>query len=176
MPTTKRVATQEDIDAVAALAHEIWNQHFTPIIGQEQVDYMLGKFQSVPAISRQIQENGYEYYLVVDEDENAGYFALVADEDGHSTQLSKFYLKRTCRGRGIGRRVLAWVEQESVARGVHSRTLADSQQGQHRLDRLLPTRRVRDRRTDRDGHRERVRHGRLPDGEEGPLVRKSLQP
>ena len=43
-------------------------------------DYMLGKFQSVPAISGQIREDGYEYYLVVDEEESAGYFALVADE------------------------------------------------------------------------------------------------
>jgi len=118
-PTTTRVITPEDINAVAALAHEIWNQHFTPIIGQEQVDYMLGKFQSVPAISRQIQENGYEYYLVVEEDENAGYFALVADGDGHSAQLSKLYLKRGRRGRGIGRAVLAWLEEQGVARGVH---------------------------------------------------------
>jgi ribosomal protein S18 acetylase RimI-like enzyme len=118
MPTTKRVATPEDIDAVAALAHEIWNQHFTPIIGQEQVDYMLGKFQSVPAITRQILRDGYEYSLIVVEDENAGYFALVADEDGGSTQLSKLYLKRSCRCCGLGRGVLALIEQECVARDI----------------------------------------------------------
>jgi ribosomal protein S18 acetylase RimI-like enzyme len=118
MPTTQRVTSAEDIGAVAALAHEIWNQHFPPIIGQDQVDYMLVNFQSVPAISRQIREDGYEYYLVVDEGEDAGYFALVADEDSGSTQLSKVYLKRSCRGRGLGRAVLAFIEEESVARGV----------------------------------------------------------
>ncbi len=118
MPTTKRVATPTDIDAVAALAHEIWNQHFTPIIGQQQVDYMLGKFQSVPAITRQIREDGYDYYLVADEDGDVGYFTLVADEGGGTLQISKLYLKRSCRGRGIGREVLAWIEQECVARDV----------------------------------------------------------
>jgi ribosomal protein S18 acetylase RimI-like enzyme len=72
----------------------------------------------VPHYSRQIREDGYEYYLVVDEEESAGYFALVADEDSGSTQLGKVYLKRSCRGRGLGRAVLAFIEEESVARGV----------------------------------------------------------
>jgi GNAT superfamily N-acetyltransferase len=118
MLTTQRVTTPRDIDAVAVLAYEIWNQHFPPIIGQEQVDYMLDKFQSAPAITRQIREGGYKYYLVVDEDQRVGYFALAPDENGGSIQLSKLYLKRLCRGHGLGRAVLAWIEEECVARGV----------------------------------------------------------
>jgi len=116
--TTHRVTTPRDIDAVAALAREIWNQHFPPVIGQEQVDYMLDKFQSAPAITRQIREGGYEYYLVVDEDQSAGYFALAPDENGGLIQLSKLYLNHSCRGRGLGRAVLAWIEEECLARGV----------------------------------------------------------
>ena len=101
------------------LAHEIWNQHFPPMIGQEHVDYMLDKFQGVPAITRQIREDGYEYYLIVDEDQYTGYFALVAEDgDGGALQLSKLYLKRSSRGRGLGRAVLAWIEEECIARGV----------------------------------------------------------
>ncbi|MFA9412443.1 MAG: GNAT family N-acetyltransferase [Deltaproteobacteria bacterium] len=119
MLTTQRVTTSRDINAVAVLAHEIWSQHFPPIIGQEHVDYMLEKFQGVPAITRQIREDGYEYYLIVDEDQYTGYFALVAeDEDGGPLQLSKLYLKRSSRGRGLGRAVLAWIEEECIARGV----------------------------------------------------------
>jgi ribosomal protein S18 acetylase RimI-like enzyme len=41
----------------------------------------------------------------------------VADEDSGSTQLSKLYLKRSCRGRGVGRAVLAFIEQECATRG-----------------------------------------------------------
>ena len=118
MLTTKRVATPEDIEAVAGLAREIWDQHFTPIIGRAQVDYMLDEFQSVSAIATQMREDVYEYYLLADEGEWAGYFALVGGEDGGSMQLSKLYLKRSCRGRGIGREVLAFIEEECVARGV----------------------------------------------------------
>jgi len=125
MLTTQRVTTSRDIDAVAVLAHEVWNQHFPPIIGQEKVNYMLEKFQSVTAITRQVREGGYEYYLIVDEDERVGYLALARDdEDGGSLQLSKLYLKQSCRGLGLGRAVLAWIEEECVARGVRALWLA----------------------------------------------------
>ena len=119
MLTTQRVTTPRDINAVAVLAHEIWNQHFPPIIGQEQVDYMFDELQSAPAITQQIREDGYEYYLIVDEDQYTGYFALVTEDgDGGALQLSKLYLKRSSRGRGLGRAVLAWIEEECIARGV----------------------------------------------------------
>ena len=71
MVKTTPVTSPQDIDALAELASEIWNEYFPPIIGQAQVDYMLGKFQSALAIARQIREDGYAYYLVVDEDECA---------------------------------------------------------------------------------------------------------
>lgn len=39
-----RVDRREQIAAVAALAREIWTQHYTPIIGAAQVAYMLERF------------------------------------------------------------------------------------------------------------------------------------
>lgn len=118
MPTPHLVTTEQEIDAVAALAHEIWNEHFTPIIGHAQVDYMLDKFQSSSAITRQMRDDGHEYYLILDEDEHVGYFALVQDAEASAMQLSKFYLKRACRGRGLGRAVFTFIEEECAIRGV----------------------------------------------------------
>ena len=43
--TIEKVLTKTQIETVAGLAFEIWNQHFIPIIGKAQVDYMLEKFQ-----------------------------------------------------------------------------------------------------------------------------------
>lgn len=119
MVNIHKVTTNEDVASVAELAHEIWNEHFPPIIGQAQVDYMLGKFQSDPAIARQIREDGYAYYFVIDEGERVGYFAILPDEERASMQLSKLYVKRAFRGRGVGRAVLAFVEQACAARGFH---------------------------------------------------------
>jgi len=54
------------VDAVAVLADEIWREHFTPIIGTAQVEYMLAKFQSAERIFADITENGYVYFTVSD--------------------------------------------------------------------------------------------------------------
>jgi ribosomal protein S18 acetylase RimI-like enzyme len=108
--------TNDDIAEVAALAHEIWNDHFPDIIGQGQVDYMLDRFQSKAAIRTQIQDDHYEYYLVGEPGDREGYFAIVQDAD--SLQLSKLYLRRAARGRGMGARIVRWLEAESRARGV----------------------------------------------------------
>lgn len=97
-----QVTTKEEINTLSALAHDIWNQHFVPIIGQAQVDYMLNKFLSPDALDEQIK-NGYEYFLVYFNENLAG-FTGVHDEDG-SLFLSKLYVHIDYRGRGIASRV-----------------------------------------------------------------------
>ena len=53
----------EKIAALSALATAIVREHFDPIIGRAQNDYMLAMFQTVPAITGQL-EHGYRYYFV----------------------------------------------------------------------------------------------------------------
>lgn len=61
----KKVETDIDIEKTAETAKEIWTQHFTSIIGAEQVKYMLEKFQSDRAIRNQIEHEGYTYLNVI---------------------------------------------------------------------------------------------------------------
>ena len=56
-------ASPGDSNELASLAEKIWRQHFTPIIGDEQVNYMLSNFQSPEAISKFIHQ-GYEYFFI----------------------------------------------------------------------------------------------------------------
>jgi hypothetical protein len=44
------VSTVPQIVEVAPMAHEVWNEHYVPLIGQAQVDYMVAKFQSAEAM------------------------------------------------------------------------------------------------------------------------------
>lgn len=118
LPAITKISDSADIDAVAALAHEIWNQHFVPIAGQEQVDYMLAKFQSASAIAGQIS-GGYRYYAITVDNEMVGYFALapIADESTEA-QLSKIYVREDHQGRGLGREMLAFVEELCIGMGI----------------------------------------------------------
>jgi diamine N-acetyltransferase len=59
-----KVTMEDQITIVETLAGEIWTEHYTPIIGKEQVRYMLDKFQSKDAISGQIRDEGFQYFLI----------------------------------------------------------------------------------------------------------------
>ena len=91
---------------IAALADEIWREHCTPIVGAAQVDYMLAKFQSAEQITTDIRKNDYTYFTAKDtkHDKLIGYCG-VAPEDG-SLIISKLYVHKDFRGRGIARSFL----------------------------------------------------------------------
>ena len=111
------VKGQKEISIVAALAEEIWNDHFVPIIGKAQVDYMLDKFQSESAISKQIDE-GFEYYLLCIDGDNSGYIGLVPDPAESTLMISKIYVKKNYRGFGVGSEALGFIEEICRKRGL----------------------------------------------------------
>lgn len=105
------VSEGSQIERTAKLAHRIWNEHFPPIIGQAQVNYMVEKFQSVTAITQQLQE-GYTYFLLSCHQQDVGYLALRRDPD-HRLFLSKLYIRADQRGQGFARQALVFVETQA---------------------------------------------------------------
>jgi ribosomal protein S18 acetylase RimI-like enzyme len=116
----EEVFSEARIQMVEKLAYEIWNEHFTPIIGKAQVDYMLDKFQSIKAITEQIEE-GYQYYLIKMDDGFIGYMAIQPKED--ELFLSKLYIKTSQRGKGYGRKVVEFLEGMARDKGLEKITL-----------------------------------------------------
>lgn len=94
------------------LASKIWTEHYTPIIGIDQVNYMLAKFQTAEVMQQQVHE-GMEYYLLVHNDQPAGYFAVAKKVD--SLFLSKLYVAKEFRGNGIAKRAMQFIEQRKTA-------------------------------------------------------------
>jgi diamine N-acetyltransferase len=101
------VADTASVERVAALAAETWREHYTPMIGAGQVDYMLRQFQSAAAITGQINA-GYRYFLIKEANEAIGYFSAVP-RDGELF-LSKIYLLAAFRGKGFGRKAMTFLE------------------------------------------------------------------
>ena len=106
----RKAETDADIRAIADLANVIWHEHFTPIIGIEQVEYMLEKFQSYEAISDAVKNGGYTYYMAEDEQGLAGY--LGAHPDGDNVFLSKIYVEKSHRRMGIASAMLDMVKHD----------------------------------------------------------------
>lgn len=103
------VRDENQLQAVAELAGEIWREHYLPLIGAAQIEYMLARFQSVPAMRQQLAE-GYEYFLVCDAQAAALGYLAVQEQPGRRMFISKFYLHHRCRGRGTGRACMEFIE------------------------------------------------------------------
>lgn len=108
-----------DFVQIAGLADIIWREHYTPIIGKAQVDYMLEHFQSAEAISKQIA-GGMVYYRMLQEDRLVGYLAI--QKRGQELFLSKIYLLREYRGLGMGKAALDFITEK--ARGLGCTSIA----------------------------------------------------
>lgn len=132
MTDLRPVHTEEQIADVARLAREIWEEHYVPIIGQAQVDYMLDKFQNERAISEQLA-HAYEYYVIVSDGENAGYVAVVPHPGKATLMISKIYVKQAARSRGLGKEMLAFVEDLCRQRGIGKVWLTVNKNNEHSI-------------------------------------------
>ena len=108
-----RVISREQIKTLAALAETIWQQHFTAIIGADQVSYMLDKFQSHEAIVEQISRD-WMYFAAMREADMIAYTALIPDTRASAMKLSKLYVAFKYRQLGIGLQLLRFIEQKTI--------------------------------------------------------------
>jgi len=113
--------TQADCHALEALAFPIWREHYTPIIGSAQVEYMLQKFQTAQSIEEQIREGVHYFLLQTPEEENIGYLSVVYRPE--ELFLSKLYLLKTFRGQGWARVTLEFVKALARNRNLEHITL-----------------------------------------------------
>ena len=99
-----RPASSSDIPELASLASGIWHEYFPCILTEGQIDYMVGMFQSEHAMREQVSGKGYRYYFLVDGGTVVGYTGLVPE--GDRLFISKLYLRKESRGKGLGSQAL----------------------------------------------------------------------
>lgn len=101
MPELIPVTTDEQLRQLAVLAEGIWHECFPGIISEEQIDYMVERFQSYNAMCRQIAEEGYNYFFICHDGQIAGYTGFALHSEEKQMFLSKLYLHSDFRGRGL---------------------------------------------------------------------------
>ena len=104
----KAVLTQKDINIIVEIAQEIWPEHYTSIIGIEQVEYMLSHFHSSEIIEKQITQKNHRYFIITHNNMNVGYIGVQITTD--ELFLSKIYLQSSVRGVGIGKKSMLFIK------------------------------------------------------------------
>ncbi|AOE49605.1 GNAT family N-acetyltransferase [Kangiella sediminilitoris] len=105
-----KVKSRSDVVLVEMLANKIWKEHYPPIIGKEQVSYMLRKYQTSLAIQQQIEE-GANYHILFEQSHPVGYFSF--HYEGDAVFLSKIYVAKEVRGQGLGKKALEFILQQA---------------------------------------------------------------
>lgn len=82
-------------------AHPIWTEVFGPMVagGPAEAEYIFESWQSEDSI-RKAMDDGYLYGYLMDGGRRAGYFAMRVE--GERLLISKCYLVKEERGRGLG--------------------------------------------------------------------------
>lgn len=128
----EKVETQAQIDTLCAIANTVWHETFDPILGVDQTNYMVEKFQSDHAVKDQLAHQNYRYYLARLEGEPVGFVGYAPHYQGkEETYLSKVYILEKGRHTGVVRRLFDQVERETAQEGLHSIRLTVNRHNTH---------------------------------------------
>lgn len=122
------VKTVDDQQLLARIAGEIWRGYWPSIIGEEQTEYMIEKFQSFKALKKYMAKEDYEYWFLVATEEVEGVTerSIVGFTGGRNELdtnrffISKVYLYPEARGHGYARRVIEFYEDLCFARELEA--------------------------------------------------------
>jgi RimJ/RimL family protein N-acetyltransferase len=112
----RHINSRKQIENVAELGAEIWTEHYSPIIGLDQVNYMLAKYQSPAAIETQIKE-GYQYFSLLYNNKMIGYLSIQNRKD--HLFISKIYIHKDFRGNGFFSQAFEFIKQKTISQHIH---------------------------------------------------------
>lgn len=126
------VKSEEQIKKLAALADEVWHEYFVELLSLEQIDYMVERFQSEHAMTEQMKQEGYEYYLIKQGNLIVGYTGVKPEEK--KLFLSKLYVMKAYRGKGYASKAFAFLTQLANERGWNAIYLTVNKYNEHSIE------------------------------------------
>jgi GNAT superfamily N-acetyltransferase len=107
-PPSLRRMTADDIDAVNALAHVVWQATYSPLISQTQIDFMLADRYAPDRLREQLDDPQHAWWVAQQNQTWVGFAHAVRDETG--CKLDKLYVHPAHQRRGIGAALVCAVE------------------------------------------------------------------
>ena len=112
------VKSGEEIKEITAIADIIWHEYWPSLLSDDQVDYMVEKFQSLAAFTADIHENGNEYWILKADGKVVGYTGGREEHESSRFFISKIYLFAEERGQGYASQVIAFYQNLCRERGL----------------------------------------------------------
>jgi GNAT superfamily N-acetyltransferase len=110
------------IAETGALAARIWREHFTALLGKEQVDYMLRGRYGEKDLGRYVGAPD-RWFEVLRVDGVAAGFLRCMRASAATLKIEEIYVERERRGTGLGHAMLGHAEARALALGCREATL-----------------------------------------------------
>lgn len=124
--------TSDQIKNVSDFAMNVWHEYFPGLLSDQQIDYMCNLFNTPKAMQDNIDNHQYQYYSVDEDGLTIGYIALQDHDD--DLFLSKLYLSKQARGKGIASKMMDFVINEAKKRRYAKIRLTCNKYNKHSLD------------------------------------------
>lgn len=111
-----RPASFNDIKYIQQIAAATWQQTYTSILREDQINYMLGQLYSTPSLEEQLKNNNY-FFLALQDYAPIG-FAAFSYIEGKTYKLQKLYVLPHVQKTGAGKRLLQTVETVAKSMGA----------------------------------------------------------
>jgi ribosomal protein S18 acetylase RimI-like enzyme len=96
---------ESGLSRVQSLAQRIWPECFAGILPPGHIDAIVEEVYDLRTLSADVAERHHIYWIAQVDGEDAGYASAYLD--GERVWIKKLYLLDTCRGLGLGKRLIA---------------------------------------------------------------------
>jgi ribosomal protein S18 acetylase RimI-like enzyme len=95
-----------DVEAVCALARRVWREHYPPIIGSEQTEYMLAQRYAPRVVREEIESARIWWDTLRENGELVAFASSFAAQAPGEVKLDKLYVDTARQRRGYGRMLI----------------------------------------------------------------------
>ncbi|MFB6152461.1 MAG: N-acetyltransferase family protein [Haloarculaceae archaeon] len=127
-----RPAHQADVSDIQHVASEAWHAAYDGILGPDVVEEFLDEWYEDDAVEAGVEHEAQDFVVAVRDDQVIGYAHVGPHPPKRTYRLYRIYVHPDDWGEGIGRQLLAEIEQELYDRDVtvyEAEVLADNEVG-----------------------------------------------
>lgn len=129
--------TPADVEALAALAHEIWRVHYPAIISLAQIEYMLAQRYEPRIVREELGRDDIWWDKLMAGEAMAGFASYFLTGHRGEMKLDKLYVHPLYQRRGYGGALIAHVARKSRQLGCSRLVLAVNKNNRSAIDAYL---------------------------------------
>ena len=121
----QKVISEEEYTTLNLLAHQLLPEVYGKLLNQETIDFLLHSGYEITILKEKLLDDSKQDFLICIDNNIVGYLCLSLEKN--SLRLDKIYIKKECRGKGVGsilmKEVLGFAVQyqcEDINLVVHS--------------------------------------------------------